>query len=133
MLLDYERSLRLLNNAPNPHIIKTFFYILIHQPQDGIFGFKINKKQLQDDLKISRTIFFNSVHWLKENIFIQELKIGEESDFMVNPYIFMNEGDRDARIKEWNRRCNLDTQREIRLRNERRRRELRNDKKQSQQ
>ena len=124
MNFDFQRILRLFNDAPNSHIIKIFFYILIHQPQDGTRGFKINKQQLQYDLKLSRTNFFTSMHWLKDNLFIQELKMIEESDFMVNPYIVMNNGDRDERIKEWNRRCNLDSARELRLRKDRRRREL---------
>jgi len=121
VFFDYECLLRLFKNAPNPHIIKIFFYILIHQPNVGIRGFQITKSQLQFDLKLSRTVFFNALHWLKDNIFINELKIGEESDFMVNPYIVMNDGDQNERIKEWNRRCDLDTQREIRLKRERRR------------
>ena len=124
MIFDFQRTLRLFNDAPNPHIIKIFFYILIHQPQDGTRGFKINKQQLQYDLKLSRTNFFTSMHWLKDNLFIQELKMIEESDFMVNPFIVMNNGDRDERIAEWNRRCNLDSARELRLRKDRRRREL---------
>ena len=123
MIFDLQRTLRLFNDAPNPHIIKIFFYILIHQPDEGTRGFKINKLQLQYDLKLSKTIFFNSMHWLKDNLFIQELKMIEESDFMVNPFIVMNNGDRDERIAEWNRRCNLDKARESRLRKERRRRE----------
>ena len=123
MIFDLQRTLRLFNDAPNPHIIKIFFYILIHQPDEGTRGFKINKLQLQYDLKLSKTIFFNSMHWLKDNLFIQELKMIEESDFMVNPFIVMNNGDRDERIAEWNRRCNLDSARELRLRKERRRRE----------
>ena len=123
MIFDLQRTLRLFNDAPNPHIIKIFFYILIHQPDEGTRGFKINKLQLQYDLKLSKTIFFNSMHWLKDNLFIQELKMIEESDFMVNPFIVMNNGDRDERIKEWNRRCNLDSARELRLRKDRRRRE----------
>ena len=123
MIFDLQRTLRLFNDAPNPHIIKIFFYILIHQPDEGTRGFKINKLQLQYDLKLSKTIFFNSMHWLKDNLFIQELKMLEESDFMVNPFIVMNNGDRDERIKEWNRRCNLDSARELRLRKDRRRRE----------
>ena len=100
MIFDFQRILRLFNDAPNPHIIKIFFYILIHQPDEGIRGFKINKQQLQYDLKLSRTNFFTSMHWLKDNLFIQELKMLEESDFMVNPYIVMNNGDRDERIAE---------------------------------
>lgn len=124
MNFDFQRILRLFNDAPNPHIIKIFFYLVIHQPEDGTHGFKINKLQLQYDLKLSRTNFFVSMHWLKDNLFIQELKMLEESDFMVNPFIVMNNGDRDERIKEWNRRCNLDNAREIRLRKERRRREI---------
>ena len=124
MIFDLQRTLRLFNDAPNPHIIKIFFYILIHQPDEGTRGFKIHKLQLQYDLKLSKTIFFNSMHWLKDNLFIQELKMIEESDFMVNPFIVMNNGDRDERIAEWNRRCNLDSARELRLRKDRRRREL---------
>ena len=124
MFFDLQRTLRLFNNAPNPHIIKIFFYILIHQPQDGIRGFKINKLQLQFDLKLSRTVFFKSLHWLKDNLFIQELKMLEESDFMINPFIVMNNSDNEERIKEWTRRCNLDSAREIRLSKERRLREL---------
>ena len=126
MFFDYERTMRLFNNAPNSHIIKIFFYIVIHQPKEGICGFKINKLQLQFNLKLSRTVLFDSLHWLKDNLFIQELKISEESDFMVNPYIVMNDGDRNERIKEWNRRCNLDSAREVRLYKERRRREAKN-------
>ena len=124
MFFDYERTLRLFKNAPNPHIIKIFFYLVINQPKEDIYGYKISKSQLQSDLKLSRTVLFDSLHWLKDNLFIQELKIGEESDFMVNPYIFMNDGDRDKRIKDWNSRCNLDSARELRLKKERRRREL---------
>ena len=130
MIFDLQRTLRLFNDAPNPHIIKIFFYILIHQPDEGTRGFKINKLQLQYDLKLSKTIFFNSMHWLKDNLFIQELKMIEESDFMVNPFIVMNNGDRDERINEWNRRCNLDSARERRLRKDRRRREAKKAKQQ---
>ena len=126
MFFDFERSLRLFNDAPNPHIIKIFFYLVIHQPSTSLRGFQINKFQLQLDLKLSRTILFDSLHWLKENSFIQELKLDDESDFMVNPYIFMKDGDKEARIKEWSRRCMLDVKREIRLRKEKRRREQKN-------
>ena len=124
MFFDLKRTLRLFNDAPNPHIIKIFFYLVINQPNEGIRGFKINKQQLQFDLKLSRTNFFTSMHWLKDNLFIQELKMLEESDFMVNPFIVMNNSDNDERIKEWTRRCNLDSAREMRLRKERRKREL---------
>ena len=126
MFFDFERSLRLFNDAPNPHIIKIFFYLVIHQPSTSLRGFQINKFQLQLDLKLSRTILFDSLHWLKENSFIQELKLDDESDFMVNPYIFMKDGDKEARIKEWSRRCMLDVKREIRLRKEKRRHEQKN-------
>ena len=116
MFFDYERILRLFNDAPNPHIFKIFFYLVVNHPQADIRGFKINKFQLQFDLKLCRTNFFNSLHWLKDNCFINELKLVEESDFMVNPYIIKSECDQDERIKEWNRRCNLDLARELRLR-----------------
>ena len=113
MLFDNERILRLFNNAPNSHIIKFFFFIAVNQPKSGTRGFKINKLQLQFALKLGRTNFFEALHWLKDNSFLQELKIGDDSDFMVNPYIVESEVEQDARIKEWNRRCNLDIAREI--------------------
>lgn len=57
MFLDTQRTLRLFNDAPNHHIIKIFFYIVIHQPKDGTRGYKIPKSQLAYDLKLSRTNF----------------------------------------------------------------------------
>ena len=125
MIFDDRRTLRTINDAPNPNILKIFFYLAFHQPQDGIRGYTIEKSQLAFDLQLSRTKFFNALHWLKENLVVNELKLALESDFMVNPYIVMNNGDRDERINEWNRRCNLDSAREVRLRKEKRRRELR--------
>ena len=120
MIFDSQRSIRIINDAPNAHIIKIFFYLAFHQPDDGITGYKIEKQQLQFDLKLGRTIFFTSLSWLKKNLCIHEIKDVDESDFMVNPYIVMNNGDRQARIDEWKRRMKLDMEKE-RKNNERRR------------
>ena len=120
MVFDDSRTLRTINNAPNSHIIKIFFYLAFHQPNDGIHGFRINKKQLQFDLKLGRTVFFEALHWLKDNIVIHELKLANDSDFMVNPYIVMNNGDRDARIAEWSRRCKLENDKILRSRERKR-------------
>ena len=122
MIFDDRRTLRTINDAPNPEILKFFFYLAFHQPQDGIRGYTIEKSQLQFDLKLGKTVFFDSMQWLKENLVVNELKLALESDFMVNPYIVMNNGDRDARIAEWSRRVRLDDDR-IRKNRERRRRE----------
>lgn len=120
MFFDDERTLRTIKSAPNSYIIKIFFYLAFHQPQDGIFGYQINKKQLQYDLKLGRTVFFESLHWLRENLVINELKLVNQSDFMVNPYIVMNNGDRDERIKEWGRRLSLEDE-QIKKRKKRKR------------
>ena len=122
MFFDEIRTLRTINEAPNDFTIKIFLYLAMKQPQEGIRGYSINKSQLQLDLKLGRATFFNSLHWLKENLVVHELKLALESDFMVNPYIVMNNGDRDARIAEWSRRVRLDDDR-IRKNRERRRRE----------
>ena len=122
MIFDDIRTLEKINEAPNPNILKIFFYLAFHQPQDGITGYRIEKSQLQDDLKLGRATFFNSLHWLKENLVVNELKLVLESDFMVNPYIVMNNCDRKARIAEWSRRVKLDYEK-IRKNRERRRRE----------
>ena len=124
MIFDDERTTRTINNAPNSHIVKIFFYLAFHQPQDGIKGYKINKLQLQFDLNLGRTVFFESLHWLKDNLVIHELKYVDHSDFMVNPYIVMNNSDRNERIKEWNRRFKLDDEKIKRNRKLKRRREL---------
>ena len=130
MIFDDIRTLRTINDAPEPEILKIFFYLAFHQPQDGITGYKIEKSQLNYDLKLSRTKFFNSLRWLKENLVVNELKLVLESDFMVNPYIVMNNGDREARINEWARRVRLDNAKIKKNRERRRREQL---KKQSQQ
>jgi len=64
------------------------------------------------------------LRWLEENIFINELKLDDCSDFMANPYFVMNNSDRKERIKEWNRRLDLYIQRKNRLRMQKQRREL---------
>ena len=122
MIFDDIRTLEKINEAPNPNILKIFFYLAFHQPQDGITGYRIEKSQLQYDLKLGKTVFFDSLQWLKENLVVNELKLVLESDFMVNPYIVMNNGDRDARINEWARRVRLDNAK-IKKNRERRRRE----------
>lgn len=122
MFFDEIRTLRTVNEAPNEFAIKIFLYLAMKQPNDGSRGYVIDKKQLQYDLKLTRTVFFDSLRWLKENLVVNELKLVGESDFMVNPYIVMNNGDRDARIAEWARRVHLENAK-IRKNRERRRRE----------
>ena len=99
MFFDEIRTLRTINNAPNDFTIKIFLYLAINQPNDGISGYKIEKSQLQFDLKLGKSTFFNSLHWLRENLVVNELKLISESDFMVNPYIVMNNGDRDPELR----------------------------------
>ena len=119
------RTLRTVNDAPNDFAIKIFLYLAIKQPNDGIRGYIIDKKQLQFDLKLTRTVFFDSLRWLKENLVVNELKLAFESDFMVNPYIVMNNGDRDARIAEWSRRVKLQDDKDKKNRERKRKSELR--------
>ena len=122
MIFDYIRTLRTINDAPDDHIIKIFFYLAFHQPEDGTRGYVIDKTQLQFDLKLGRTNFLVALRWLKENTVVNELKLLEASDFMVNPYIVMNNSNRDERIAEWNRRVYLEDAK-IRKNRERKRRE----------
>ena len=107
MFFDEIRTLRTINEAPDDHAIKIFFYLAFHQPNDGIRGYTIEKSALAYELKLGRATFFNSLRWLKKNLVVNELKLVGASDFMVNPYIVMNNGDRDARIAEWSRRISL--------------------------
>ena len=64
------------------------------------------------------------MRWLERNIFINQLKLDDSFDFMANPYFVMNNSDQNERIKEWNRRCDLYTQRYNRLRHQKHLREL---------
>ena len=121
MIFDDRRTLRTINDAPDDHIIKIFFYLAFHQPDEGIRGYQIDKTQLQYDLKLCRTNFLVALRWLKENLVVNEVKLVGYSDFMVNPYIVMNNGDKNERIAEWNRRVHLEDDK-IRKNRERRRR-----------
>ena len=119
-----------LNNAPTALTVKIFFYIALNQPDEGIRGLRYTKIQLAIDLNLNIRSIFNALKWLEDNLLVQELKLAEDFDFMVNPRFVMNNSDYQERFAEWNRRCNLDSAREVRLRRERRIRKLRSEKKQ---
>ena len=130
MTFNHERLISIIKDAPNGSELKIFLYIALNQPPDGIRGFRTTKLQLQTDLQENRSYIFRSLHWLEDNLLVQELKLAEDFDFMVNPRFVMNNSDYQERFAEWNRRCNLDSAREVRLRKERRIRKLRSEKKQ---
>ena len=129
-MISIDKSvLKLLNDAPNPSVYKIFLFIALNQPDEGIYGFRFTKDDLIAHLNSSKTAIFRDLKWLKDNLLVQELKLAEDFDFMANPRFVMNNSDYNERFAEWNRRCNLDSAREVRLRKERRLRKLRNDKK----
>ena len=129
-MISIDKSvLKLLNDAPNPSVYKIFLFIALNQPDEGIYGFRFTKDDLIAHLNSSKTSIFRDLKWLKDNLLVQELKLAEDFDFMANPRFVMNNSDYNERFAEWNRRCNLDSAREVRLRKERRLRKLRNDKK----
>lgn len=130
MLYIENRLWNILNDAPRPSIFKTFLYIALNQPDEGIRGFIIDKIQLAGVLNLSQPTLFRDLKFLRDNLLIHELKLLESVDFMVNPYLVMNNADRDARISEWSCRQRLDVVREQRLRKERRLRQFRKAKKQ---
>lgn len=123
MILNEDSLLNIVQNSPNGSEMKIFLYIAIQQPKNEVAGFKTTKEQLAIDLNLQIRTIFRSLRWLNENLLVQEVKSVDHSDFMVNPYFVMNNFDREARIAEWNRRSILDSQRKIRLRKEKRRRE----------
>ena len=132
MTFNHERLISIIKDAPNGSELKIFLYIALNQPKDGIRGFRTTKIQLSFDLKLKLPTIFKALKWLEDNLLVQELKLAEDFDFMVNPRFVMNNSDYQERFAEWNRRCNLDSAREVRLRKERRLRKLRNDKKPNQ-
>ena len=130
-MISIDKSvLKLLDDAPNPSVYKIFLFIALNQPDEGIYGFRFTKDDLIAHLNSSKTAIFRDLKWLKDNLLVQELKLAEDFDFMVNPRFVMNNSDYQERFAEWNRRCNLDSAREVRLRRERRIRKLRSEKKQ---
>ena len=132
-MISIDKSvLKLLNDAPNHSVCKIFLFIALNQPDEGIYGFRFTKDDLIAHLNSSKTAIFRDLKWLKDNLLVQELKLAEDFDFMANPRFVMNNSDYNERFAEWNRRCNLDSAREVRLRKERRLRKLRNDKKPNQ-
>ena len=132
-MISIDKSvLKLLNDAPSNSICKIFLFIALNQPDDGIRGFRYTKDDLISDLHSSKTSVFRDLKWLKDNLLIQELKMADDFDFMANPRFVMNNSDYNERFAEWNRRCNLDSAREVRLRKQRRLRKLRSEKKSNQ-
>ena len=129
-MISIDKSvLKLLDDAPNPSVYKIFLFIALNQPDEGIYGFRFTKDDLIAHLNSSKTSIFRDLKWLKDNLLVQELKLAEDFDFMANPRFVMNNSDYNERFAEWNRRCNLDSAREVRLRKERRIRKLRSEKK----
>ena len=120
----------LLSDAPTANIVKIFLFIALNQPDEGIHGLRTTKEQLAIDLNLKQTKIFTSLKWLKDHLLVQELKMAEDFDFMVNPVFVMNNSDKNERFAEWNRRCNLDSARELRLRKDRKIRQRRLEKKQ---
>ena len=128
MIFNDEIMIQRLKGTPNGSEVKIFYFIAHNQPQTGIRGYETTKQQLAIDLNLKMTAVFTALRWLKDNIFINELKQVETVDFMVNPYYMMNNSDRDARIAEWNRRCDIERDK---IRAARRRKRLREAKKAS--
>jgi len=124
MIFNDEKLIQLLKDAPNGSELKIFFYIALNQPLDGIRGFQTTKLQLQIDLNLNLATIFRALHWLEENILINEIKQVETVDFMANPHYVMNNSDREARITEWNRRCDIAINKKIAARRRKRLREL---------
>lgn len=82
-----NRVWKLLLDAPRPSIFKTFLYIALNQPDDGLRGFIIEKSTLAFNLGMSQPTIFRDLKFLKDNLLIYELKLAENSDFMANPYL----------------------------------------------
>jgi len=108
-----KRIWNILKDAPTASTVKIFLYIALNQPDEGIFGYRSTKEQLAIDLNLKRAMIFRSLHWLEENLLIQEIKQAEDFDFMANPYFVMNNSDRSERIAEWSRRCRIDSLKEV--------------------
>ena len=120
-MISIDKSVfNLLNDAPNNSTIKTFFFIALNQPSDGVHGLVTTKSELAVALNLSKTYIFRDLKWLKDNLLIQELKFVEDFDYMVNPRFVMNNSDFQERLDEWNRRCRLDIQHELELKRKRR-------------
>lgn len=126
MIFDDEKLIRMLKDAPNGSEVKIFYFIAHNQPKEGIQGYQTTKLQLQLDLNLKQRTIFAALHWLEENILINEIKQVETVDFMANPYFVMNNSTREERIAEWNRRCDIARDKKIAARKRKRLRELKN-------
>ena len=120
MFFNDEKLIQLLKDAPSLTNIKIFYFIAHNQPLDGIRGFQTTKQQLAFDLNLKQRTIFAALNWLEENILINEIKQVETVDFMANPHYVMNNSDREARIAEWNRRCDIAINKKIAARRRKR-------------
>lgn len=119
-MISIDKSVfNVLNDTPNNSTIKVFFFIALNQPSKGIKGLKITKEELVVTLNVGKSSIFRDLKWLKDNLLIHELKFVDGFDYMTNPSFVMNKSDFQDRMDEWNRRCRIDVQHEIKLKHQR--------------
>lgn len=88
-------------------IVRVFLYIAHHQDyaNDGMhFGFRCTHKYLQTVLGIDKSTLWDALKYLKENFLVHVGKVYGYTEFMVNPQYVTIGRDKQARVREWNRR-----------------------------
>lgn len=102
-----EKVSEFLRKCSTGSIVRTFLYVAHHQAygNDGEqFGFRATHKQIQTFLNLDRSTLWDALKYLKENYLVHVGKVNGYTEFMVNPQYVTIGRDKQARVREWNRR-----------------------------
>lgn len=105
-----EKMCDLITQISKASVLRVFMYIAHHQQygNDGIqYGYRCSHKFLQQVLGLDRKSVYNALQELKGLFLINESKIDGQTEFMVNPQYITIGTNKSERVKEWNRRWEM--------------------------
>lgn len=101
-----EKMIEFVKKYDSPNVVRMFMYFAHNQQygDNGVYGFQCARKHLEDALNITRKTVYNTLQILRSDFLVLETKVNGLSEFMVNPNYITIGKNKDARIREWNRR-----------------------------
>lgn len=101
-----EKMNEFIMKTETPSVVRIFLYLAHNQQYgiNGVYGYRCTRKHLETALNITRKSVYSALTKLKEDFLVVETKVDGLSEFMVNPnYVTMGK-EKQARMREWNRR-----------------------------
>lgn len=101
-----EKMIEFIEKHEAASVVRMFMYFAHNQQygDGGIYGYRCARKHLEQILAVDRKTVYNALQTLKREFLVIETKSDGLSEFMVNPNYITIGKNKDARIREWNRR-----------------------------